>query len=142
MNSTAKDDDVTKFIELGYMQGGTDDAPTMEVDPSNPNLYHRSDEDRVDRGIWPEPIAGADGRLFEYKIPDDGIGRRLLFKKANLPDYENPQDANRDNVYEVTIVLQDGSRAQGTKSVRITVMNVDEMGKLELTPAEPDSGMR
>ena len=139
VNSTAKDDDVTKFVSLGDRLNTAGDA--QEADPTNPNLYHRSDEDRVDRGIWPEPIGGADGRLFEYKIPDDGIGRRLLFKKANLPDYENPQDANRDNVYEVTIVLQDGSRAQGTKNVRITVMNVDEMGKLELTPMEPDSGM-
>ena len=141
VNSTAKDDDVTKFIGLGYMLGGTDDAPTMEVDPSNPNLYHRRDEDRVDRGIWPEPIAGPDGRLFEYVIPDDGIGRRLLFKETNLPDYENPMDANRDNVYEVNIVLRDNGNAQGTKNVRITVMNVDEDGKLELTPEDPDSGM-
>ena len=111
------------------------------LDPSNPNLYHRRDEDRVDRGVWPEPIAGPDGFLFEYKIPDDGIGRRLLFKKANLPDYENPMDANRDNVYEVTIVLQDTDGARGTKNVRITVMNVDENGKLVLMPEQPDSGM-
>ena len=93
----------------------------------------------MDRGIWPEPIAGPDGDLFEYKIPDDGIGRRLLFKKANLPDYENPMDANRDNVYEVTIVLRDTSGARGTKNVRITVNNVDEDGKLELTPEDPDT---
>ena len=50
-------------------------------------------------------------------------------------------DANRDNVYEVTIVLRDNGAAQGTKDVRITVMNVDEKGSLELTPADPDSGM-
>ena len=141
VNSTAEDADVTKFIGLGYMQDGTDEVPTMVMDPAKPNLYHRSDEDRVDRGIWPEPLGGSDGRLFEYKVPDDGIGRRLLFKEANLPDYENPQDANRDNVYEVTIVLQDSSGAQGTKNVRITVNNVDEDGKLELTPEDPDSGM-
>ena len=139
VNSTAKDDDGTRFIGLGYRLNT--DGDDQEADPTNPNLYHRADEDRVDRGIWPEPLAGPDGSLFEYKVPDDGIGRRLLFKKINLPDYENPMDANRDNVYEVTIVLRDNGNAQGTKNVRITVMNVDEMGKLELTPAEPDRGM-
>ena len=141
VNSTAKDDDVTKFVGLGYMLTGTAPDQTMLMDPDKPNLYHRSDQDRVDRGIWPEPIAGPDGRLFEYKIPDDGIGRRVLFKKANLPDYENPMDANEDNVYEVTIVLRDNGGAQGTMNVRVTVNNVDEKGKLELSPEEPDSGM-
>ena len=48
------------FVELGYMQDGT-------MDPANPNLYHRSDEDRVDRGIWPEPIAGLDGDFSSIK---------------------------------------------------------------------------
>ena len=139
VNSTAKEDDVTKFVGLGDRLNSAGDAQVL--DPSNPNLYHRRDEDRVDRGVWPEPIVGPDGFLFEYKIPDDGIGRRLLFKKANLPDYENPMDANRDNVYEVTIVLQDTDGARGTKNVRITVMNVDEDGKLVLMPEDPDSGM-
>jgi hypothetical protein len=25
------------------------------------------------------------------------------------PDYENPQDSNQDNIYEVTIIASDGS---------------------------------
>ena len=139
VNSSKKDTDVTKFVGLGYEVLTGETAQTLMS--NNPNLYHRSDEDRVDRGIWPEPIAGPDGRLFEYSIPDDGIGRRLHFKKTNLPDYENPMDANRDNVYEVTVVVQDNSGAPGTKNVRITVMNVDEAGKLVLSPEQPDSGM-
>ena len=140
VNSSKKDTDVTKFVGLGYELTDAD-PPEMQFDPTNPNLYHRSDEDRVDRGIWPEPLAGPDGRLFEYSIPDDGIGRRLHFKKANLPDYENPMDANRDNVYEVTVVVRDNGNASGMKNVRITVMNVDEAGKLVLSPEQPDSGM-
>ena len=95
----------------------------------------------MDRGIWPEPIAGPDGALFEYSTPDDGIGRRLHFKKTNLPDYENPMDENRDNVYEVTVIVRDNGGATGMKKVRITVMNVDEAGKLVLSPEQPDDGM-
>ena len=63
------------------------------------------DDDNVDAARW--SISGPDGGLFEYSTPVDGIGRRLHFKKANLPDYEKPQDANRDNVYEVMIVAVD-----------------------------------
>ena len=123
-----------KFVGLGYM---LDSAGMTMMHPDNPNLYHRSDEDRVDRGIWPEPIAGSDGHLFEYSIPDNGIGRRLHFKKANLPDYEMPMDDNKDNVYEVSVIVQDNDGATGMKNVRITVMNVNEAGTLELSPEEP-----
>ena len=57
--------------------------------------------------MWPEPIAGDDGDLFEYSVPADarGIGRRLHFKSP--PDFEDPMDMNRDNVYEVTLTVVD-----------------------------------
>ncbi len=35
---------------------------------STENLYHRSEEDVIDRAIWPAPLAGPDGHLFEYSI--------------------------------------------------------------------------
>ena len=141
VDSSKKDSDVTKFVGLGYMLAGTAPDQTMVPDSADPNLYHRSDQDRVDRGIWPEPIAGSDGHLFEYSTPDDGIGRRLHFKKTNLPDYENPMDHNRDNVYEVTVIVRDNGGATGMKKVGITVMNVDEAGKLVLSPEQPHDGM-
>ncbi len=139
VDSSKKDSDVTKFVGLGYILTGM--SPDQAMDTDNPNLYHRDDEDRVDRGVWPEPIAGPDGALFEYSTPDDGIGRRLHFKKTNLPDYENPRDANRDNVYEVTVTVRDNDYATGMKKVRITVRNVDEAGELTLSPEQPDDGM-
>ena len=139
VDSSKMDSDINKFVGLGYEI--VDGATAQSLIATNPNLYHRSDEDRVDRGIWPDnPIAGPDGALFEYSTPNDGIGRRLHFKRANLPDYENPLDANRDNVYEVTVTVRDNGRATGTKNVRITVMNVDEPGKLVLTPEQPHDG--
>ena len=54
------------------------------------------------------PIAGPDGdTCLSTASPPDGIGRRLHFKNMYLPDYEDPNDANGDNVYEVTITVQD-----------------------------------
>ena len=57
---------------------------------ANPNLYHRTEEDIVDRATWPDPIAGPMmDTLFEYSTPDsDGIGRRLHF--ISPPNYEDP----------------------------------------------------
>ncbi len=142
VDSSKKSSDVTRFVGLGKRLNTAGDA--QEDDPDNPNLYRRTDEDRVDSGRWPDqPIGGPDGSLFEYSVPtgEADIGRRLHFKRTNLPDYENPMDSNRDNVYEVTVRVLDNDGAAGTKNVRITVMNVDEAGKLVLTPEQPDAGM-
>ena len=100
-----------------------------------------TEEDFVDFTTWPEPIGGPDGALFEYSVPREaqGIARRLHFKSA--PDFENPMDANRDNVYEVSINVVDTDGATGSKSIRITVLNVNEDApKLTLAPAQPHRG--
>ena len=51
-------------------------------------------------GAW----MGADAALFDLSS-GNFEPRYLNFKRR--PDYENPTDANRDNVYEVTIVATD-----------------------------------
>ena len=43
------------------------------------------------------------------------------------PDYEAPNDANADNVYEVTIGASDGNLAS-TLDIEITVADVNESG--------------
>ena len=87
--------------ESSYGKPRNDDDNVAST--TNNNLYKRTEEDLVDSTRWPEPIGGDDGGLFEYSVPADaqGIGRRIHFKDA--PDFENPMDANSDNVYEVTI---------------------------------------
>ena len=112
-----------------------DDAITPNA--TTANLYRVSEEDTFDIVTWPQPIAGPDGALFEYST--HGSGRRLHF--ISPPDFENPSDADRDNVYEVTIMVTDKEGALGEKSVRITVTNVDEMGTLTLSPEQPRNGM-
>ena len=134
MDSSKKDDDVTRYVGLGYMLNSAGDA--LELIVAAPNLYHVTDEDDPDRASW--ALEGTDRNSFQFSIPEDGIGRRLHFGTA--PDYEDPQDANRDNVYEVTVVARDNARSSGQKSVRVEVMNVDEDGKLTLLPEQPHKG--
>ena len=65
-------------------------------------------------------LRGDDGRLFE--IDDNGF---LSFKTA--PDYEDPKDRGRDNVYNVTVrAIAFGSRLYADQPVKVTVTDDDE----------------
>ncbi len=65
--------------------------------------------------------------------------RYLQFKVA--PDYENPTDMNRDNVYEVTLVATDTDPLRtgagiGKVNVWLTVTNVEEVGMVVFAEGE------
>ena len=57
---------------------------------------------------------------------------------GSTPDYEDPQDANRDNVYELIVVVIDNDGDRGERAVRVEVMNVEEDGKVKLEPTQPN----
>ena len=54
-------------------------------------------------------------------------GGMLTFRSS--PDYENPMDADMDNVYMVTIMADDGTYMD-THDVMVMVTNEDEMGRV------------
>ena len=109
---------------------------TITENANKQNYYKKEDEDPVDSHDWPDNlIPGPDGQWFEYSTPDDGISRRLHFIMP--PDYEDPKDENRDNVYEVCVTAIDNRDIRGCKMVRIEVVNVQEDGTLTLMPVEP-----
>ena len=62
---------------------------------------------------------GTDASLFKI----DAKTGALSF--INAPDYENPVDANHDNVYQVTVSASDGTYAD-TQAISVTVTNVNE----------------
>ena len=63
---------------------------------------------------------GSDAAKFQLSAT-----RVLSFKEDQEPDYEMPGDADRDNVYEVTVRANDGTM-YADKMVKITVVNEDE----------------
>ena len=63
-------------------------------------------------------LMGSDGDKFS--LSSAGV---LSFTAK--PDYEMPTDANKDNVYEVTVRASDGTLHED-RVVKVTVMNVDE----------------
>ena len=80
-------------------------------------------------------LAGADKGKFDFN-PSNGV---LMFKAAPAPapDYEKPGDANKDNVYEVTVEATDGVGYTGTKDVKVTVTNKDEVGTVTMSQLQP-----
>ena len=69
-----------------------------------------------------ERIAGTDAARFS--INENG---ELTFRSS--PNYEAPNDANKDNVYEVTVRASDGN-LMSTLDVEVTVTNANESGAI------------
>ena len=62
-----------------------------------------------------------------------GNGRRSLRHQRdgeltfrNVPDYEDPEDSDDDNVYEVTVEATDEDGETGRLEVQVTVTNVTD----------------
>ncbi len=76
---------------------------------------------------------GADGYLFDIN-PDTGelyFGNLIdndgrLIHNGVVPDFENPQDENGDNVYEVTVAVRDYNSPNVItyQNIRVTIANV------------------
>ena len=100
-------------------------VPPAEPTPTV-NVYNVVDEDRrAATERW--DLEGEDKDQFQL-IGE--VGRTLVFR--NQPDYENPADADGDNVYKVTVVTFDGDGGRGEFDVCIAAMNINEEGKITL----------
>ena len=94
------------------------------------DTYTASDPENDTPITW--STAGADGDKFTVAAGS------LQFKAK--PDYENPTDADMDNVYEVTVTATAGGKA-GTKTVKVTVENEEEAGTVTLSQVVPTQGI-
>ena len=78
--------------------------------------YRATDPDRNDVIRW--SVEGADGDDFAI------FGGVLTFRR--LPDFEEPADDDRDNVYEITVVAADLQGARDTVDATVTITEVNE----------------
>ena len=65
-------------------------------------------------------VGGADSTHFSIDS-DSGV---LTF--SNSPDFENPLDANADNIYDVVVEVVDGNGGRATQVIAVAVANVNE----------------
>ena len=81
-------------------------------------------------------LSGPDGHLFAVNEPDlywfslSFFGPHVELQFAISPDFEDPVDADTDNVYEVTLSAFDGDN---TVSLDVEVMVVDKNEPPELS---------
>ena len=83
-------------------------------------------------------LEGADRAKLSIGNTDDDRGQ---LKFAKNPDFEDPVDANKDNVYEVTVVVTDSDNFTDTLAVRVEVTNAKETGEVTFTVATPRVGV-
>ena len=106
---------IAGVVEIDYAENGTEPVGRFSATDA--------DGDAIE---W--SLSGDDAGKFA--ISDDGV---LSFKKS--PNYESPADADKDNVYMVTL-----EAAEGSKAVAVTVTNVDEAGSVKLDEQQPQAG--
>ena len=121
--STVVDDEIVVTINLT----DENEAPTITGGPTSRSVpenstavatYTASDVDASDTLRWSVESAG-DGSFFE--ISSGGV---LTF--TNAPNFEDKQDANADNVYNVTVSVSDTGGMSATRAVAVTVTNINE----------------
>ena len=141
-------DDADSLPDKPYT-GGPDMLVSQEN--TNANVYRASDDDERGTISWGDVSRSGfkeddndpeaeDWRLFVISSTDlteEGEPRAIRF--IDPPDYESPGDANRDNVYKVTLVAKDGGRGGKDEfRVSILVMNEHEQGELTLVASGND----
>ena len=89
------------------------------------------DQDSAAADLEWSKAGGADAGQFTLSS-----GGELTFTTA--PDYENPGDADGNNVYEITVQVSDGNNTD-TKDVVVTVKNMDETAPCRCSPRPSES---
>ena len=64
-----------------------------------------------------------------------------MLKFEDAPNFEKPTDADKNNVYEVTITATDGNANMATRDVKVTVTNAEEDGEVTLSQPRPRVGL-
>ena len=81
-------------------------------------------------------LGGADADMFKLTPADPPMTNVRVLSFTEAPDFENPSDANGDNIYEVTVVASDGGRT-ATRSATVKVIDdTAEKGKITLSSQE------
>ena len=65
---------------------------------------------------------GEDGSLFEIDGSTGGLS--FLHEK---PDFEDPKDANKDNIYSVEVTVDDGNGDIASQTIIVTVNDVQSI---------------
>ena len=132
------------------------DLAVQATDTYNRNIstyVATDDEDENTTLEW--SLSGVDSEMFEFSdeataCPDnanDGVQEQMggmvlvCFKYEFAPDFENPEDSNGDNVYNVTVMVTDDDDNTASRDIAVTVSNEVEDGTVSLGNLVPEVGI-
>ena len=117
----------TATLTITGLQGGTvsENSPFTSTQPYA--------EDAIGTVTWTKE--GADAGDFTI----DSMTGVLTLPSQN---YESPQDADRDNDYEVTVKATDADNNVGRHSITVTVTNTSELATLTISNYDTTSSVR
>ena len=78
------------------------------------------DTDLEGRGTY-SIVDGVDARFFEI----DADSGNLSFQ-SQVPDFESPRDANRNNIYDVTVQFTSNQNQSVTQAIQVTILDRNE----------------
>ena len=139
---SASDGNLAAELDVIVTVTDVNEAPTVtgpatvnyaENSSSTVAAYMAMDPEDDDPIAW--SVGGTDASYFA--ISEEGV---LSFKSS--PDFEKPDDANDDNVYEITIGANDGSLSTSL-GVLVTVTDINEAASITgpTSPTYAENGM-
>ena len=112
-------------LALLVIEAHSHDAVVLNVDENTDGLQKLT--------TWHQDysLGGTDSAKFDLSERKTSSSNQrgwqeLKFKSANIPDYENPADANTDNDYEIALTTKTLNNEPHTHSITIRVKNIKE----------------
>ena len=98
------------------------------------STYSATDqEDNNSELMW--SLSGTDAGRFDTS---DTTGARVELRFKAAPDFEEPADSGRNNVYDVTVVVTDSGGNTDSRDVTVTVTDEEEPGTVTLSALQPE----
>tara|TARA_B100000965_G_scaffold315418_1_gene275664 strand:+ start:1037 stop:2929 length:1893 start_codon:yes stop_codon:yes gene_type:complete len=120
------------FIAVSCGGGGGGGGDSYDQQPANnaPTITNSTTNYTVDenqKSAFTVTASDADGNTLTYTLSGNDSGDFSISMDGVVtfnvaPDYENPSDADTNNVYEITVSVSDGT-ASDSKNFTITVRN-------------------
>ena len=111
----------------------------LTTDVLSPTFTATDPEDDNDELTW--SLSGRDSGDFEMATTsNNNTSAQLVLNFKEPPDYENPANFARNNVYEVTLNVRDTNGLTDSQAVTVTVRPVPEGHTLTLSPERPSFG--
>ena len=115
------------YLEVTVTVEDVNEAPTITTTSKTAFSYRENGTATIytfkatdpERSAIAWSVSGTDED--DFTISETGV---LSF--ASPPDYENPTDSGRDNVYEITVEARDDAFTTGTLQITITVINLTD----------------